>query len=58
MERFKKIVEAGGVGLIKVRDLIFIMFTVARMDIRKRHVGSHGRRSKKSGNKRKKKVRS
>jgi hypothetical protein len=43
----RRISEARGVGIIKVRDLIFIVFIVERMDMKQRHVGSHGRRSKK-----------
>jgi hypothetical protein len=42
-----------GVGIIKVRDMIFIVFIV---DTRKINVGSHGRISKKIRNKGKIKV--
>jgi hypothetical protein len=45
-----------GVGIIEVRYLIFTVFVVARMDMRQRLIGSHGRRSKKRKNKRKKNV--
>jgi hypothetical protein len=47
----KKYFRGRGVGIIKVRDLIFTVFIVERMDMMQRHVGSHGRRSKKSRNK-------
>jgi hypothetical protein len=51
-----KISKEGKVGVIKVRDAIFIVFVLVIMDMKKRHVGLHGRRSKKIWNKMKKKV--
>jgi len=46
MERI--ILEVGRVGIIKVKDLIFIVFIVEKIDMKQRHVGSHGTRSRKS----------
>ena len=43
----KKNFRGKGVGIIKVRDPIFPMFFVTRMDMIQKHAGSHGRRSKK-----------
>jgi len=48
--------EARGVGIIKVRYLIFTLFIMERMDMMQGHVGSHWRVSKKSRKKRKIKV--
>jgi hypothetical protein len=52
----KKKFRGRGVGIIKVGGLIFSMFIVVRMDMRKGHVESHGIKLKKGRNKRKKNV--
>jgi hypothetical protein len=38
------ILEVGGVSTIKVSCLIFTMFVVERMDMKRRHAKYHGRR--------------
>jgi hypothetical protein len=52
----EKISEAEGVGIIAMRNLIFNVSVVGRMDMKQRHAKYHGRRSKTSMIRKKTKV--